>query len=119
MATYIQLLTFTPDGRAKALDDPESVLRVQEEIADPHVRILGLYGVLGEFDLVAVVDAPDNEAVARFSIRLGVRAGVHITTLPAVPVARLESGREPQPSLLETAAEAPLPAVERGGGDDQ
>ena len=119
MATYIQLLTFTPEGRAKALEDPESVLRVQEQIDDPDVRILGLYGVLGEFDLVAVVDAPDNEAVARFSIQIGVRAGVHITTLPAVPVARLEASREPEPSLLQTAAEAPLSAEERGGGDGQ
>ena len=119
MATYIQLLTFTPDGRAKALEDSESVLRVQEEIADRNVRILGLYGVLGEFDLVAIVDAPDNEAVARFSIQLGVRAGVHITTLPAVPVARLEANREPQPSLLETATQAPVPAEERNGGAGQ
>ena len=119
MATYIQLLIFTPDGRAKALEDSESVLRAQEEIADRDVRILGLYGVLGEFDLVAIVDAPDNEAVARFSIQLGVRAGVHITTLPAVPVARLEVSREPQPSLLETSAKAPVPAEERNGGAGQ
>ncbi len=119
MATYIQLLIFTPDGRAKALEDSESVLRAQEEIADRDVRILGLYGVLGEFDLVAIVDAPDNEAVARFSIQLGVRAGVHITTLPAVPVARLEASREPQPSLLETSAKAPVPAEERNGGAGQ
>ena len=119
MATYIQLLTFTPDGRAKALEDSESVLRAQEDIGDPDVRILGLYGVLGEFDLVAVVDAPDNEAVARFSIQLGVRAGVHITTLPAVPVARLEASREPEPTLLETAAEAPISGEGRAGGDSQ
>ena len=119
MATYIQLLTFTPEGRAKALEDPESVLRVQEEIADPNARILGLYGVLGEFDLVAIVDASDNEAVARFSIQLGVRAGVHITTLPAVPVARLEASREPRPTLLETAAEAPLSGQQQQEGDSQ
>jgi hypothetical protein len=36
-----------------------------------------------------MVEADSNETVARFSIELGVKAGVHITTLPVVPAARL------------------------------
>jgi len=64
----------------------------------PGVQALGLYAVLGEFDFVTIVEATDNERMARFSIELGVRADVHITTLPAVPISRLSEADGP-PSL--------------------
>jgi len=70
------------------------VLRSQAVAALPGVTVLGLYGVLGQFDFVDIVEAPDNEAVARFSLEMGVRAGVHITTLPAIPISRLEGASD-------------------------
>lgn len=95
MATYIQLLVLTADGREKALQDAESLLRAQDDILVSGVQVLGVYGVLGEYDFVNIVEAPDNEAIARFSLELGVRAGVSITTLPAIPVGRLEALQNP------------------------
>lgn len=89
MATYILLLTLTPEGQARALDDPDYLLRVEAEIDMPSVQTLGVYAVLGEFDFVTIVEADGNDAIARFSLELGVRAGVHITTLPVVPAAQL------------------------------
>ena len=49
---------------------------------------MGLYGVLGEYDFVTLIEAPDNEAAARFSLEFGVRVGVHVPTLPAIPIGR-------------------------------
>lgn len=89
MPTYILLLTLTPDGQKAALHDPQYLLRVEDAIRVPGVQPLGLYGVLGEYDFVTIVEATDNERMARFSLELGVMADVHITTLPAVPIARL------------------------------
>ena len=34
--------------------------------------------------------SPDNDDAARFSMELGVRAGVLVNTLPAIPIGRLE-----------------------------
>lgn len=90
MPTYIQLLTLTPEGRERTLHDPEYVLRAQHEVRVEGLQVLGLYGVLGPWDFVNIVDAPDNDAVARFSIALGVKGGVQIVTLPAIPIGRLE-----------------------------
>ena len=97
MSIYILLLTLTPGGREQTLQDPESVLRMEESIDVPGIQVLGMYGVLGNYDFVSIVEAPDNEAIARFSLDLGVRAGVHVTTLPAIPVTRLDgiSPRDP------------------------
>jgi uncharacterized protein with GYD domain len=102
VATYILLMTLTPEGQKDALHDPEYLLRVESSISVPGVQALGIYAVLGEWDFVTIVEAEDNERIARFSLELGVAAKVHITTLPAVPLSRLES----EPDFLEAGAAA-------------
>jgi uncharacterized protein with GYD domain len=94
MATYILLITLTPEGQVKALDDPDYLLKQDDLIDVPGVATLGCYAVLGPYDFVMMAEADDNEQVAKFSLELGVRAGVHVTTLPAVPVGRLDDGSD-------------------------
>jgi uncharacterized protein with GYD domain len=112
VATYVLLMTLTPEGQVDALHDPEYLLRVESSINVPGVHALGIYAVLGEWDFVTIVEAEDNERIARFSLELGVGAKVHITTLPAVPLSRLES----EPDSLAAGAQVwmePEPREER------
>ena len=109
MTTFILLLTLTPQGREQALEDAESLLHAEEAIALPGVEVLGLYGVLGQYDFVSIIEAPDNELAARFSLGLGVRAGVHVATMPAIPIARFESAAK------EGAAAAVIPSAAAAG----
>ena len=95
MATYILLMEMTETGRRRMLADPESMLATAHDINVPDTGVLGLYAVLGEYDFVGIVSAPGNEEVAQFSLHLGVNAGVHITTLPAIPIGRLGEGGAP------------------------
>ena len=90
MATYILLLTLTPEGQMFAHRHPDYLREVADSIQMTGVQTLGLYAVLGQYDFVTMVEAPNNETMARFSIELGVKAGVHATTLPVIPAARLE-----------------------------
>ena len=90
METYILLMTLTPEGRKQMLDSPESLRRAEESIEIPGVSCFAIYGVLGEYDFVTILEAPGNDEAAEFSLELGVRAGAHVTTLPAVPMARFE-----------------------------
>ena len=109
MPNYIQLLTLTTEGRARVLKNPSSMLQEQNAIKVSGVQVLGQYAVLGEFDFVNIVEAPDNDAVARFSIELGVRVDAHITTLPAIPVGLLEERPDAVLSDLETGVSLPPP----------
>jgi len=41
---------------------------------------------LGPYDFVNIVEAPDNETVARVSVELGSRGTVQIMSMPAMPI---------------------------------
>ena len=100
MAMYVLLMTLTPEGRERAAGDPHRVAEAENRVHVAGVDLLGLYGVLGEYDFVGIVEADDNETVARFSLELGVEAGVHVQTMPAIPITRLEASEElPQISV--------------------
>ena len=109
MPNYIQLLTLTTEGRSRVLKNPASMLQEQNAIKVKGVQVLGQYAVLGEFDFVNIVEAPDNDSVARFSIELGVRVDAHITTLPAIPVGLLEERPDAAFPELETDVSLPPP----------
>jgi uncharacterized protein with GYD domain len=111
MATYIMLITLTPEGRRAAREEADYLLALEDKIAAPGVNMMGLYAVLGQYDYVTIVEAPDNEAVARFSLDLGVEAGVHIETLPVIPASRLDD--EEQNSRARVTLLQPLGNEER------
>ena len=52
--------------------------------------------MLGRYDFVVMAEAEDNEAVARLSLEIGVKAGLHIETLPATPVGAPEVNSQTQ-----------------------
>ncbi len=47
-------------------------------------QVLHQIAVLGMYDFVSILEADDNETIARVSLRLGARGKVQIMTLPAL-----------------------------------
>jgi len=88
--TYILLSSLTPEGSQTLHKDPDRLDAVNQEIADFGCRIVTQYAVLGGYDFVTIVDAPDNETVVHLSVDLSSRGTVKITTLPAIPVTQLK-----------------------------
>jgi len=120
MPTYILLLTLTPEGRAKMLGDAENLRRAEAAITIPGVSMMGVYGVLGDYDFVSILEDPDNDAAARFSLDLGVRGGADIPTLPAIPITRFGGVSGDDPPELETGVTPGIAQdVPAAGGDQQ
>lgn len=86
MATYVLLSTLTDEGRKTIKDRPERIKEVNREIEAMGARVTHQWAVLGGYDFISVLDAADNETVARISVELGARGTVQITTLPAIVV---------------------------------
>jgi uncharacterized protein with GYD domain len=91
MATYILLSTLTDEGRKTLKEKPARIQEVNKEIEALGARVVGQWAVLGPYDFVNVVEAPDNETVARISLELGARGTIQIMTLPAIPIEGLQA----------------------------
>jgi uncharacterized protein with GYD domain len=88
---YVLLSTLTPEGRKTLHERPGRLDAVNEEIEAIGCRVIIQYAVLGAYDFVTVIEAPDNATAALLSVDLGSRGTVEITTLPAIPVDDLEA----------------------------
>jgi uncharacterized protein with GYD domain len=91
MPTYILLSTLTPEGRRTLHKDPERLEEVNQELDDFRSNMIAQYAVLGQFDFITVIEAPDNETVAHLTVDLGSRGTVNIVTLPAISIADLRA----------------------------
>ena len=86
MATYIMLTRLTDKGAETIKENPGRIEAVAKELEGFGVKVVAQYAVLGPFDFINILEAPDNLTIARVSAELASRGTVRIQTLPAVPV---------------------------------
>lgn len=86
MATYILLSSLTDEGAKTVKNNPGRIKEVNKEIEKLGVKVTAQYAVLGPYDFVNIVEAPDNETIGRVSAELASRGSVKIMTLAAIPI---------------------------------
>jgi uncharacterized protein with GYD domain len=86
MAEYIVLSRLTPEGRTTIKERPERLKEVNKEIEKMGAKVTKQYALLGKYDFLSILDAPDNETVTRVMVELGSRGTLETTTLVAVPI---------------------------------
>jgi uncharacterized protein with GYD domain len=96
VATFIMLSTLTDDGAQTIKEDPDRILAVNQELDRMGVRVVSQWAVLGTYDFVNVVEAPDTLTVARVSAVMAARGSVRIMTLPAIPIDDFIAGLRPK-----------------------
>ena len=89
LAKYVLLSKLTEDGRKTLKANPERILEVNKELEAYGVKVLEQYAVLGPFDFINLVEAPNNEAVFKVSVELGSRGTIEITSMPAITLNEL------------------------------
>lgn len=86
MPTYILLSTLSEVGRKVIRERPGWIRKVNKDVARMGVRVRAQYALLGPYDFLTVVEAPDNETIARTSIEVGARGSVKMMTMAAIPL---------------------------------
>jgi len=86
MQTYIMLSTLTSRGAKTIKIKPQRISEVDREIEKMGGKILAQYAALGPYDFITILEAPDNESVARISLEISARGSVKILTLAATPI---------------------------------
>ena len=98
MATFILLSSLTDEGAQTIQEEPERIRTVNQELDRMGVHVVGQWAVLGPYDFVSVVEAPDVMTVARVSAALAARGTVRLMTLPAIPIDEFIAGLRPRES---------------------
>jgi uncharacterized protein with GYD domain len=84
MAYYIMLTTLTDEGRKTIKENPDRVGEVNYEVEALGAKIIAQYVVLGQYDFVNILDAPDNKVVAKVAMELGSRGTLKTITMAAM-----------------------------------
>lgn len=96
MSLYVMLSTLSESGRKVLRERPGWVKKVNADVARMGAKVIAQYAVLGPYDFVTIIEAPDNAAISRVSVELGARGGVQGMTMAAIPledfIGRLERG---------------------------
>jgi uncharacterized protein with GYD domain len=86
MPYYILLSSLTEEGWKTVREKPERIKEVNKELQAFGVRVISQYAVLGPYDFANIVEAPNNETIAKVSIELGSRGTIKITSMAAIPI---------------------------------
>ncbi|KPJ77936.1 MAG: GYD family protein [Deltaproteobacteria bacterium SG8_13] len=85
MPTYITLASFTQKGIERIREGPDRLDAAKKEFESLGASIKEFYLVMGQYDMVLVVEAPDDETVAKLALIIGARGTSRTLTLRAFP----------------------------------
>ncbi|HEY6659555.1 MAG TPA: GYD domain-containing protein [Pyrinomonadaceae bacterium] len=83
MPTYIALLSWTGKGLGAVKDSPSRLDAGREAFKKLGVNIKDTYLTMGHYDLVCIIEAPDDETYAAALLSLGAQGNVKTETLKA------------------------------------
>jgi uncharacterized protein with GYD domain len=90
MATYVVLYNLTEQGIKEAKNAPGRIRATAERLAGQGGKMVGWYATMGQYDAVAIIEAPNDETVARGMLALGAEGRVRSTTLKAFTLDEFE-----------------------------
>ncbi|MHB1390944.1 MAG: GYD domain-containing protein [Thermoleophilia bacterium] len=89
MPVYVALSKLTEEGSRTIKTNPERIREVNQDVEAMGVKILSQYALLGQYDFINILEAPDNDTIVRMSVEIGSRGSVQMQTLPAVSIDQL------------------------------
>jgi uncharacterized protein with GYD domain len=84
MAMYVMLTKLTDEGRKTIKSNPQRIKEVNKEVESMGVKVLAQYAVLGPYDFVNILEAPDNKTISKVSVEIGARGTLQIMTMAAM-----------------------------------
>ncbi len=84
MAVYVMLTTLTDEGRKTIKGNPQRIKEVNKEVEAMGVKILAQYSLLGPYDFVNILEAPNNQTITKVALELGSRGTLQTMTMAAM-----------------------------------
>ena len=83
MATYIVLLRYTHQGITNVKQGPARIDAAKQAFRAMGAEMKAVYSVMGQYDAVAITEAPDDETMTKIALALGSQGNVRSETLRA------------------------------------
>lgn len=83
MATYIALSNFTDQGIRTVKDSTKRADAVKEAAKKFGTEMTQIYWTLGNYDLVAIIEASDDASATAFALAIGAAGNIRTQTLRA------------------------------------
>jgi len=83
MATYIWVGNFTEQGMRSIKDTTKRADAVKEAAKKFGVTLKDMYWTMGQYDMVAVFEAPDDMSISAFGLGVGMAGNLSGQTLRA------------------------------------
>ena len=83
MPAYITLYKYTQQGLANIKGAPDRAKMAREILAKQGLRMIGIWWTLGEYDLVGVFEAPDDQAIAAATLAFAGQGNYTTRTMRA------------------------------------
>jgi uncharacterized protein with GYD domain len=84
MPLYVMMTNLTDEGRKTVKTNPQRIKEVNKEVESMGVKVIAQYVTLGQYDFINIVEAPNNETIAKVATELGSRGTLHTSTLAAL-----------------------------------
>ncbi len=85
MALYVRLVKFT-EQHSLGEDAKQRLEKAKAIIKECGATLRQAYVTLGRYDLVSIIEAPNDKAMAKLSAELFDELGLKAETLPAIPL---------------------------------
>jgi uncharacterized protein with GYD domain len=83
MPTYISMLRYTQQGISNAKNAPARIDAAKEAYRKAGGELKAIYLTMGQYDLVAIAEMPNDETVARMALALGAQGNIRSETMRA------------------------------------
>ena len=83
------LSTLGPGGWATLRENPDRLREVSDEVESMGLKVVAQYALMGQWDFLSIIEAPDEAAMAKAAVSLAARGTMRTTTLQALPIEML------------------------------
>ena len=87
MPTFMCFINWTEEGIRNIKDSPNRLDAAKKSVKDLGGEVKAFYMLQGSYDAVLILEAPNDEALGKFLLKIGSAGNVRTTTMRAYPEA--------------------------------
>lgn len=70
-------------------ENPDRLREVSDEVESMGLKVLAQYALMGQWDFLNLIEAPDEATMAKAAVSLAARGTMRSTTMQALPIEML------------------------------